>query len=38
MPARKTKDVILEKIQKILTEDYHRSDLVARILEFEYGK
>jgi hypothetical protein len=32
------KDVILEKIQKILTEDYHRSDLVARILEFEYGK
>lgn len=32
------KDVILKKIQTILTQEYGRSDIVAKILEFEYGK
>jgi hypothetical protein len=32
------KDDILEKIKQILVEDYHRSDIVAKILEYEYGK
>lgn len=29
---------ILEKIKQILIEDYHRSDVVGKILELEYGK
>jgi hypothetical protein len=32
------KDDILEKLKQILSETYHRSDLVGKILELEYGK
>jgi len=32
------KDDILEKLKQILSETYHRSDLVSKILDFEYGK
>ena len=32
------KDDILEKLKQILSETYHRSDVVGKILELEYGK
>ena len=31
-------DDILEKLKQILSETYHRSDVVGKILELEYGK
>jgi hypothetical protein len=32
------KQDILEKLKEILSETYHRSDLVGKILQIEYGK